>query len=80
MTIHLHSRAQTRGSRRLSKSLRNTSLTVFLALILICFAMRASNHPKPPATRTDSIKETLHGVEVVDAYRWLENQDEVTGP
>jgi len=75
MTIHLHSRAQTRGSRRLSKSLRNTSLTVFLALILICFAMRASSHPKPPATRTDSIKETLHGVEVVDAYRWLEDQE-----
>ena len=75
MAIHLHSRAQTRRIRWLSKNLGNASLTVFLALILICLAIRASSHPKPPATRTDSIKETLHGVEVVDAYRWLEDQE-----
>ncbi len=30
--------------------------------------------PAPPATRTDNVKETLHGVEVVDPYRWLEDQ------
>jgi prolyl oligopeptidase len=29
----------------------------------------------PPPTRTDNVKETLHGVEVVDAYRWLEDQN-----
>lgn len=28
----------------------------------------------PPATRTDNVKETLHGVELVDPYRWLEDQ------
>ena len=28
----------------------------------------------PPQTRTDNVKEVLHGVEVVDPYRWLEDQ------
>jgi prolyl oligopeptidase len=30
--------------------------------------------PKPPATRTDNVKDVLHGVELVDPYRWLEDQ------
>jgi prolyl oligopeptidase len=29
----------------------------------------------PPKTRTDNIKETLHGVEIMDPYRWLEDQE-----
>ena len=29
---------------------------------------------KPPATRTDNVVDTLHGVEIVDPYRWLEDQ------
>ncbi len=29
---------------------------------------------KPPPTRADSVKEIIHGVEVVDPYRWLEDQ------
>src|SRR5262249_10303844 len=28
----------------------------------------------PPKTRTDNVKEALHGVEIVDSYRWLEDQ------
>lgn len=32
--------------------------------------------PKPaPKTRTDNVKETLHGVELTDPYRWLEDQN-----
>ena len=31
--------------------------------------------PLPPDTRTESLVETLHGVEVADSYRWLEDQD-----
>lgn len=28
----------------------------------------------PPPTRTDNVKDVLHGVEIVDPYRWLEDQ------
>jgi protease II len=30
--------------------------------------------PGPPKTRTDDVKEVLHGTEIVDPYRWLEDQ------
>ncbi|MBM3747569.1 MAG: S9 family peptidase [Acidobacteria bacterium] len=29
---------------------------------------------QPPKTRTDNVKEVLHGAEIVDPYRWLEDQ------
>ncbi len=29
----------------------------------------------PPATRADNVRERLHGVEVTDPYRWLEDQE-----
>jgi len=28
----------------------------------------------PPATRVDNVKEVIHGVEITDPYRWLEDQ------
>ena len=28
----------------------------------------------PPTTRKDDVKETVQGVEIADAYRWLEDQ------
>ncbi len=39
--------------------------------------MTIPNHgaPAPPPTRRDDVRETIHGVEVVDPYRWLEDQD-----
>ena len=30
---------------------------------------------KPPATQTEPVTETLHGVEIVDNYRWLEGDN-----
>ena len=30
---------------------------------------------RPPETRRDDVKEMLHGVEIVDPYRWLEDQE-----
>src|SRR5262245_16191490 len=30
--------------------------------------------PTPPPTRQDNVREVLHGVEIVDPYRWLEDQ------
>ena len=29
---------------------------------------------QPPPTRREDVRETLHGVEIVDPYRWLEDQ------
>ena len=29
----------------------------------------------PPPTEVESITEVLHGVEVTDPYRWLEDQN-----
>jgi prolyl oligopeptidase len=29
----------------------------------------------PPKTRTDNVRDTLHGVEIIDPYRWLEDQE-----
>src|SRR5215510_9648434 len=31
--------------------------------------------PVGPPTRQDNFRETIHGVEIVDPYRWLEDQD-----
>ncbi|MEX0835119.1 MAG: hypothetical protein WD010_03440, partial [Nitriliruptor sp.] len=54
--------------------------------------MPTASPPRPPQTRRADIVETLHGVEVADPYRWLEDptdpevrawvdaQRSVTGP
>src|SRR5262245_8642554 len=31
--------------------------------------------PAAPVARQDNVKEIIHGVEIVDPYRWLEDQD-----
>lgn len=31
--------------------------------------------PAPPVARQDNVKESIHGVEIVDPYRWLEDGD-----
>jgi prolyl oligopeptidase len=35
----------------------------------------APSIPSPPATRRDDFHEVLHGVDIVDPYRWLEDQE-----
>ena len=34
-----------------------------------------SSVPAPPPTRQDNVVDKIHGVEIVDPYRWLEDQD-----
>ncbi len=42
----------------------------FLVLSLACFSPHA-----PPSTKRVEVKYTLHGVELTDLYRWLEDQE-----
>ena len=54
--------------------IRLAILIFLLFSVLSHLRAGASDAPKP-STRTDNVKETLHGVDVVDPYRWLEDQE-----
>ncbi len=47
------------------------SFAPILASLLLAPALLAQ--APPPKARTEPVRETLHGVEVVDPYRWLED-------
>lgn len=52
---------------------------LWLVYLIIIFATatvwaKRQSSKNPPKTRRDNVKEILHGVEVVDPYRWLEDQ------
>ena len=50
--------------------------SVLAALVLGLSAdvlLSQSARPTPPPTRRDDVREVLHGVELVDPYRWLED-------
>jgi len=53
------------------------SLTAALALSLLTlpnFSQNSSGPPRP-TTRRDNVQETVHGVTIIDPYRWLEDQN-----
>ncbi len=47
----------------------------FLAAALAASGAISAQATPPPATRTVDVTETIHGVEITDPYRWLEDQD-----
>jgi len=47
-----------------------------IPLVLALAASLVAAQEGPPPTRRDEVKETLHGVEVSDPYRWLEGDAE----
>ena len=53
------------------RALVRLALLLHLALSSAALARAAT----PPATRVDNVRETLHGVEIVDPYRWLEDKN-----
>ncbi|MBI1750329.1 MAG: S9 family peptidase [Acidobacteria bacterium] len=62
--------------------LRLKSLGILAAVLLLCAALalpsaqaQQAERKGPPPTRADNVKEVLHGVELVDPYRWLEEQN-----
>src|SRR5438067_13020876 len=48
-------------------------LLIFLTLMAIEATVIAQT--SAPITRRDNVKETLHGIEITDPYRWLEDQN-----
>ena len=51
--------------------MRSLACRQFGALFGLCVAACAQT----PVTRQDNVREVIHGVEIVDPYRWLEEQD-----
>lgn len=47
---------------------------VLLFVILVISSVQAQVS-KPPASRVDNVREVIHGVEITDPYRWLEDQE-----
>jgi len=54
-----------------SKTLLQIALFVSLTQISI---VQAQIIQAPPASRIENVQEIIHGVEIIDPYRWLENQ------
>ena len=46
-----------------------------VALPLVAIPACTAPYPAPPETRVDPVADVIHGVEFVDDYRWLEDQD-----
>jgi prolyl oligopeptidase len=52
------------------------SPALWLSMLAMASAVAATapaTPPQPPPTPRDDVRETLHGVEIVDPYRWLED-------
>src|SRR5262245_8105789 len=57
---------------------RVLAFSFFFAILLatgFASARAQARKPRPPSARQDNVKEVIHGIEIVDPYRWLENQD-----
>jgi len=44
-----------------------------LAMLVAASAIAGGQPGAPPPTRQDNVREVVHGVEIVDPYRWLED-------
>jgi prolyl oligopeptidase len=49
------------------------SIVITASLLPMAFAQTQA--PKAPPTRQDNFREVIHGVEIIDPYRWLEDQE-----
>jgi prolyl oligopeptidase len=61
-----------------TKSPDRTLFQIVLLSTFMCFQISSlvgGETEGPPKARKDDVKETLHGVQIVDPYRWLEDQN-----
>src|SRR5688572_26947700 len=56
-------------------NVRFRMLLLLLVLVISSASFIQAQVPKPPPSRVDNVREVLHGVEIIDPYRWLEDQD-----
>ncbi|HET6889805.1 MAG TPA: prolyl oligopeptidase family serine peptidase [Pyrinomonadaceae bacterium] len=52
-----------------------TSFMSLAFLILSSTVLVSAQVPKAPPSRTDNFREIIHGAEIIDPYRWLEDQE-----
>lgn len=65
------------SDRTFTYNQRNSAFRLAQIILLLASSMalaHAQNMLAPPPTRTDNVRENLHGVEITDPYRWLEDQ------
>ena len=58
----------------LKENQHRTRFGILLPVLAIAILLSACTSA-PPATRVENVTETLHGVEITDPYRWLEDQE-----
>lgn len=51
------------------------TFAILITAALPAQAPRTPASPEPPKTAVNDVKENLHGVEITDPYRWLEDQN-----
>ena len=51
------------------------TVAILITAALSAQAPRTPASPEPPKTAVSDVKENLHGVEITDPYRWLEDQN-----
>jgi len=61
------------GMRLISIAISFASLTVLAAGVLAASEAKGSADAAPPKAEKRPLEETLHGVKIVDNYRWLED-------
>lgn len=48
---------------------------LFAILVISSTLSAQAQVPKPPPATVDNFREVIHGVEIIDPYRWLEDQN-----
>src|SRR5215831_5248648 len=64
------------GKYKLTNAAYSVAILTMFALALPSQPIDAgAQAPAAPQTRQDNFHETIHGIEIIDPYRWLEDQD-----
>lgn len=63
------------GSRRNALTSASAFLAVASSILLQALPGLAQAPAGPPSTPRDNVREVIHGLEIVDPYRWLEDQE-----